>query len=65
MTASTLLGGVTERFTLNVNLNAQGGGLSVQERVALPPDPVVTGWLASVADQVPPATLADAARLDP
>lgn len=65
VTASTLLGGVTERFTLNVNLNAQGGGLSVQERVALPPDPVVTGWLASVADQVPPATLADAARLDP
>jgi len=65
VTASTLLGGVTERFTLNVNLNAQGGGLTVQERVALPPDPVVTGWLASVADQVPPATLADAARLDP
>ncbi|GGS00186.1 hypothetical protein [Deinococcus sedimenti] len=61
VTVSTLLGGVTERFTLSV----QGGTLGVQERVVLPPDPVVTGHLASVADQVPPAGLAAAARLDP
>ena len=58
---STRLGDVTERFTLN----GQGGALRVQERVVLPPDPVVTGWLASVADQVPPEQLEAAARLDP
>ncbi|AWT36881.1 hypothetical protein GCM10008956_27270 [Deinococcus arenae] len=61
VTASTLLGGVTERFTLNV----QGGALRVQERVVFPPDPVVTGWLASVADQVPAAQLRAAAQQDP
>ncbi|GGL01730.1 hypothetical protein [Deinococcus radiotolerans] len=61
VTVSTALGGVTERFTLNV----QGGALSAEERVVLPPDPVVTGHLASVADQVPAAQLGAAARLDP
>ncbi|UBV42466.1 hypothetical protein LAJ19_12680 [Deinococcus taeanensis] len=61
ITAATELGGVTERFTLT----GRGTGLSVQERVVLPPDPAVTGWLSDAADRVPAGEVRAAAQADP
>ncbi|GHF35328.1 hypothetical protein GCM10017781_10310 [Deinococcus metalli] len=58
--ATTQEGGVSERYTLDAS-----GGLAVRERVVLPPDRRVTGWLAAVADATPPALLAQALQADP
>ncbi|WP_309570738.1 hypothetical protein [Deinococcus sp.] len=57
---TTQEGSLTERYTLDTS-----GSLSVRERVVLPPDVRVTGWLASISDATPPALLAQAVRADP
>ncbi|THF86021.1 hypothetical protein E7T09_12290 [Deinococcus sp. KSM4-11] len=57
---TTQEGSLTERYTLDTT-----DGLDVRERVVLPPDIRVTGWLARVADTMPAALLAQAVRADP
>ncbi|GGL93837.1 hypothetical protein GCM10010840_34810 [Deinococcus aerolatus] len=58
---STAGDGYAERFTLA----GGAGGVLVQERVVLPPDPAVTGWLLSAALAVPEAGVQAAASEDP
>lgn len=52
----------TERFTLT---DPADGPLSAQERVVMPPDPQVTGWLSRFAASVPAAELPAAAEQFP
>lgn len=59
--ATTRGDGYIERFTLG---DPQGGG-EVLERVVLPPDPEVTGWLLRAARLIAPEDLPRAAREDP
>lgn len=58
--ATVQMGELTQRYTLDTM-----GGLNVRERVVLPPDGQITGFLARVADATPRAELARAAVDDP
>lgn len=58
---STAGDGYAERFTLS----GGEGGVQVQERVVLPPDPAVTEWLLRAAQAVPEAGVQAAAGQDP
>lgn len=55
--ATAGLGSVRQTFTV--------GDMQIQNRVVLPPDLQVTGWLARAAEAVPQAQLAQAAQQDP
>ncbi|MFC3832174.1 MULTISPECIES: hypothetical protein [Deinococcus] len=57
---TTQEGSLTERYTLD-----SSAGVTLRERVVLPPDAQITGHLARVADTVPAALLAQAVTADP
>ena len=55
--ATAGFGSVRQTFTVN--------DMRIQSRVVLPPDALITGWLARAAAAVPQAELAQAAQQDP